>query len=313
MTSFAALLARSRNADQGFYLLIDPQADRADDSPLHPDKLLARLPAEAIAPVLRADLAHDTSACPKLITLAEAGQRFDLDALRLTVNTALAEPIGGKRMVCGWLNSPSPLAVLAEDLAQRCLVPDQDAQRVIPLFEPLRLELLAVSLRERMGSWLNPITQWIVPNSAGRLLQLRSHNNTPTPVFDTADMNAQHLAPLVGNVLTAWKRLADQPMPADARVLAPLMQDKPGPATHAAAKVLSHLRRTHVLGLRNASDRVTFALKHLTVHPHLETHPRIQQCIQEAVAGKARLLDSFAALGTAEWRDVLYTLNRVRS
>lgn len=313
MTTYAALLSRSRIADQGFYLLIDPQADCDEDHALHPDNLLARFATDAVEPVLRADLTHDLSACPRLITLANAGQTLDEDYLRMTVNVALAEHIGGKRLICGWLSSPSPLTVVAEHLAQRCLVAEQNAQRVVPFFEPLRLELLAVSLRDSIGPWLWPISQWIVPSSGGRLLHLSGNGNAPVPSLGVAEISAQTLAPMVGTVISAWQQLVKQPMRANKRALAPLLRETPGPAIHAAAKVLAHLRRSHALGLGKAQDRMTFALQHLTVNPHLEAHPRIQQCIQEAAAGKTSLENAFGALDRAEWHDVLATLTRTRS
>ena len=312
MTTYAALLSRSRIADQNFFLLIDPLADCDDDLPVHPDALLQRFPSDAVETVLRADLAYAPSICPKLITLADAGHPFDEDLVRLTVDAALAEPIGAKRLICGWLSSPSPLDELAHDLAQRCLVTGAQGQRFIPLFEPLRLELLATCLQDRVPPWLWPVSQWILP-SCGGLLQLCGKAARPAAPLSAPDIATQHLAPLVGSVLSAWQRLAAQPMPHAVRGFAPRLRDDGGPANQAVAKVLSSLQRSHALGLRNAQDRMTFALQHLTVHARLETHPHIQQRIHDAVSGKTSLEASLARMSDGEWHYILNTLARERS
>ncbi|MEN4918002.1 hypothetical protein ABE485_04970 [Achromobacter spanius] len=290
------------------HLLIDPLAGCIDDHPLSAFRLKEALGEEALAIVPRADLVHAPQECPLVVTLARPGHPFDGERFAATHAYAAEASPGGKRYICGWIIAGEDATSVARHLANRCRVNDSEQVRIWPMFEPLRMELLAGSLNHDIGRWLWPIKECVLPSSSGRVFRLRGAHGDGPPAWSTEALGAQHDAPAVAAVLVAWQRLSSQPMSPGLLQQAPRHWAGPGLPEGAAAKALHHLREARRLGLPPGEDRIVFALHSLTVHPHWDTHPQLRPHIVQALASKTPLADALARIEDWTWQRALHEL-----
>lgn len=203
-----------RQSHEYWYVLLDPLQTIPEDSPLHCTQL-----SDAVA-VARADLAHTPAVCPQLVMLGKLNQDVNLDLLSSSLDYALDEIARDKRTICGWITSEEgPLAV-AHSLAGHCVVRDAPdaACRLIPLFEPRRLELLRLSAPSAwLDGWLGPIRNWLYLDAAGNAQAL--NRRTPQPWNELLPGNVaqvQRHASAFAGLLTAWQTCLNTPLPPDA-------------------------------------------------------------------------------------------------
>lgn len=170
----------TRPADQYLYLLLDPLSACDEANPLHINSLAKRLGDAAVQRVPRPDLSHASEAFPVLITLAEPEDRPDEELLTRSHAYAADDRGYRKPYVCGWLTSRLPPEALAAHLVSFCQFSSQpDMEEFFPVFEPLRLELLASAARSEFASRLSPISHWLCPTSWGDFAVLTESRDTP--------------------------------------------------------------------------------------------------------------------------------------
>lgn len=300
------LIEDTRDRAGYFYVLIDPLAGCDDSDPLHVSGLQDTLGPQALTVVPRADLAHTPAACPHLVTLAEPHGQPDAALMDRTLDRAQFDAAYSKRYICGWLCSPEPPGTLAHRLAERCHIESASAQRFLPLFEPLRLELLAATSHEETSAWLGPVRQWICPTSAGDLTLLRGNASTLTPSSLSARvLTVQADVPRIAILLAAWRDATGRPLRYAPRqwhgdtLLPP----------DAAAAAWRQLRDARALGLASLDDQLVFALHRLTIHPRLDEHPAVRADITRAARGETTLADRFDTYTDALWSHVVTALS----
>lgn len=301
-------IEEARSPADYLHLLIDPLAGCFDDHPLSALRLQEVLGEEALSIVPRADLVHAPHECPLVVTLARPDHPFNADLFAASHAYAAEAAPGGKRYICGWIVTAEDATSVAGHLANRCLVNHAGQARTWPMFEPLRMELLAVSLKQDTGRWLWPIKEWVLPSSSGGVFRLRGAHGDVPPGLNTEALGAQHDVSAVAAVLAAWQRLSSQPMSPGLLQQAPRHWAGPGLPEGAAAKALHHLRKARRLGLPPGEDRIVFALHSVTVHPHWDTHPQLHPHIVQALASKTPLADALARIEDWIWQRAIHEL-----
>lgn len=272
------------------YLLLDPLAGCATDDPLHLDRLRERLGTQALTPILRPDFAHAPLSCAHLIRLAGPGETPSQALLQCSAQRCWQDQPGFRRYVCGWLSSPNTADALGDHLIKLGQLADTLPGTFCPVYEPLRLHLLAGSYGCNDPAPWGPIRSWLYPASSGepRVLNARPVEGV---VINGRARSSLADAALVARVLRLWShRCSVLPCSAD--------QD-----------VLREFQLARQLKLENPLDLVTFALHQLTVHDQLHRHPRVRECIANASQGKYSLAVAFDSLNEADWNEVLW--NRV--
>lgn len=307
VTTFAE---RYREENDYVYLLVDALAECNQAHPLSVASLIHDLGEDAVARVLRPDLAHTPVACPALVRLAAPGVEPQRRFLELSALYAKEDLAYSKRYVCGWLLSPEPLEVVAQHIAAQCRITSSSANKAnTPWFEPLRLELLAAALGHQVGSVLMPIGAWLFPTSWGSFSVLRGA--APTFRTEHADLvrHTQHAAQLVNDFLGTWRlvqrqRLGFSPWRWSGAGILP-----PQAGTHAFRLI----RDAQQLGLRHSRDIISLSLHRVCIHPHLPKHPDIQQDVLDAINGVQPLQNRFETYDDATWKRIYVSLPRAES
>jgi len=297
--------AQQRSAEEYLYLLLDPLAQCPADHPLQPAALRRALGEGAVTHVPRQDLVHDSTSCPLLVQLAGPGEVPSDALLESSAVYADADAHYSKRLVCGWLTSSLALEAIASHVAEMCIFVDGTQATFIPVFEPLRLELLAASDRASAQSRLGPIREWLLPPSSGAdPILLSAGSGSADATVKRVVLEVQREAPLVTLLLSAWRDALQSDLPAAAwawrgnSVLPP----------NAATEGFRHIRQARSLGLSSADDVVVLALYRLMLHPRLHEHPMIAERIGRAARGDRPLSDLFAPITDAQWTDVVRAL-----
>lgn len=292
-----AFVAEEHLPDAALYLLLDPSADCAADDPLHIEALRQALGGDAVTSLHRPDLIHTPSACPVLVTLAMPGVSPSQGLLALSALRAFEDLARHKRYVCGWLSSNAEARYLSAHIVSLGLLPLEQGRAFFPIHEPLRLELLAGTLRQNeVGPWW-PIRHWLLPTSSGATSLL-----TGVPERGTApDIRAtavQRDAPLVSALLSGWRRALQLPLtyaPArwnGATALPP----------QAAARAYNQIQQARHLGLSQQEDILTLALHCLMLHPQLHQHTGVRALIEQAAQGQAPLSQLLTPYNDHAWQ-----------
>ncbi len=298
----------ARSAHDYLYLLVNPHAGCHEGHQLSMPELEKTLGARVITVVSRPGFARASHMCPRLVTLSEPGQPIPDGPLAASLTYAAEASPGGKRYVCGWILSTSDAGSLARHLTTLSLAIEGTHRRVWPLFEPLRMELLAISMREEIGAWLGPVSESVIPSSSGGLFRLRGARGA-RPIEPSAEaLAAQQSAPAVAAVLAAWQRVVSKRSHHDS-TSSRAGQTLPAGA---AAKAHIHLREARARGLPAGEDQLVFALHCLTAHPCWHTHPQLSAYVAQAVASKTRLADALLCIDERTWRRVIQDLATVQ-
>lgn len=298
-------IAGRRSAVEHLYLLLDPLAPCHTDHPLHAAALRDTLGDSAVTYVPRPDLAHDSASCPLLIQIAGPGDDA-LDAL-LESSAAYAgvDAHYSKRRVCGWLSSSLALEALAVHVAGMCVFADNERPTFIPVFEPVRLELLAAADMASTQRRLGPIREWLLPSSSGgNPILLSGDGGAADASLMPIVLDVQREAPLVTVLLSAWRDALQHDLPAATwawrgdSVLPP----------NAATEGFRHIRHARSMGLSNADDILILALHRLMLHPRLHEHPKTAEWIGRAARGECALSELFAPITDAQWTQIIHAL-----
>ncbi|MEJ1096771.1 MULTISPECIES: hypothetical protein [unclassified Pseudoxanthomonas] len=304
-TALQRFVHEQRAPGEYLYLLLDPLAECAQDDPLHPARLRVALGDAALTPVPRNDVRHAPDAWPLLASLAKPGApAMDADAnvagapswLIWSADRARQESAQRKRYICGWLTSTQPPQAVADALAA---LGQLDSATWFPVFESVRLELLASALQRGLDGHLWPVSNWLSPNSQGGFIRLKGRAQDNLPPLPAQAREVQQLVPQITELLVAWRKALQR----DDLGYAPQRWQGEMPLPEQAA-VLAYrqIRDGRALGLRETDDLLALALRRLLIHPDLPDHPCIAADIESAARGEATLRERFARHhGLWEW------------
>lgn len=245
------------------YLLLDPMKKVASWNPLHVAKLSEHQEGSIQQRVLRPDLAWSPEHCPILFLLAAPGAQCDEELVHSSEEYARDEALYEKRYVCGWLSSSLAPDAMAEWLASLCGNLKQGVS--IPVFEPLRFELLLVTADlNLMAGQFAGVSQWHLMSCSGELKTLNGEHTDNTWVLNWGAEQAQNEARNLWRLLSVWHD-ASEALPEDAVRQA------------VDAWAVSGKVRLHHL-----SDRFYLALSALTQPADITKHAAVQSCLQQA-------------------------------
>ncbi len=307
--SVTYFLEKYRKPDDYLYLLLDGLAECAPEHPLSVQSLTQSLGEAAVTRVLRPDLAHTPEVCPALVQLAKPGESPALHSLECSAECSSKDLGYHKRYVCGWLLSPQPLEVIAEQIATDCHTTATESGRPSPWFEPLRLELLCSTAASEIGWLLCPIRYWLLPLSWGPHTVVRGTDNPVEVVMPASARQAQYWVPLINNFLGIWQHLQQRPVG-----FAPWRwTGKTILPPQAAQHALRLIRAAYGLGLRNHRDIIALCLHQVFIHPLLWRHPEIQALVTKARSGALDLQSHFAShYDEALWKRTFTDLPRAK-
>lgn len=283
------LLSEHHHTGQYSYVLLDPLAvpEGSEHSALA--SLKSVLGDGAMTRVTRPDLPLAPGLHPVLVCLGSPGSVPDAALLELTAQAAEGDMHRRKRQVCGWLLSEAPPAVIAAHLTALCRLPEASGATAIhPVYEPLRLELLAAMFeRAEQGPWW-PIERWVFVTSGGSLASLkgRPRNRRGLPA---GAIGVQQDAALIEAVLAAWRKLPALP---GACEIPPF----------AAVRAANHLDDARGLGLKVERDILVMALHLLRLHPRLHTQKAVRDMIDMAIRQQRPLAEMFAHFTDSSWQ-----------
>lgn len=268
------------------YLLLDPLKKVVEWNLLHDDNLRESYGKDALRRVLRPDLAWSPEHCPQLLLLAPPGGELDEGLVQYSEEYARGEALYEKRYVCGWLTSALAPDAMAAWLAALC--GNIKSGAIIPVFEPLRLELLEATTRPSMLSGqLAAVSQWHLMSSAGELKTLNGQRSEEAWVLNWGIERAQNDARNLWRLLSAWDDAGDR-LPTDAVRRA------------SGAWLLSGQYRLHHL-----SDRLYLALNILTLPTDITQHADIQRRLQQASNDGALYFEQLMqTLPDAVWQEL---------
>jgi hypothetical protein len=303
-TTVREFVDQQHHYDAWLYLILDPTAAVAWDDPIHIEALRETLGEDCLTRIPRPDLSHDPDACPVLVTLAEPGSSPLLDMLLMSGRRAQDEGPERWPYVCGWLSSRQGPEVVGNHLATLGVFQNAHREHYYPLYEPLRLELLATACQLEHSDFWWPVQRWLLPASHGGHWILNS--DAPGDLELRSDFAAaQEDVPLVRSVLATWRSALRRPLTyAPARWNGPTVLPP-----RAAAQVLAHIRQARELGLHGKADIEMLALHRVMLHPRLHWHPTVQALIGQAAQGKASLANLFMPFQDRDWRRIVSDLN----
>ncbi|WP_185922709.1 hypothetical protein [Hafnia paralvei] len=281
-------LTDALNAEQNAYryLVLDPLKKVASWNPLHADILRDSHGIDALGRILRPDLAWSPEHCPILLLLAAPGGFLDEDLVRSSEIYALGEALYEKRYVCGWLSSalsPDEMAVFLANLCKH-IKPGIS----IPVFEPLRLELLQETAdHELLAGLLGETSQWYWVSCTGELRTLSGKSGGDAWMLNWGAEQAQAEGRNIWRLLSAWHESSDA---------------LPPEAVRLAAEAWS---ASEEVGLHHLSDRLCLALNALTLPVDITTHAAVQARLQEAVENPAlHFTQLLQTLPDAVWQEL---------
>ncbi|WDY56303.1 hypothetical protein [Pseudomonas sp. PSKL.D1] len=275
------------------HVLVDPIAvpDNSEDSLI---THLAPLGESALIRVYRDDLPHAPQLHPLLATLASPGTSPSHSLLALSARAAQRDIHRHNRHVCGWILSKEPAPVIAKHLAALCRLPTNTSNTVFqPIYQPIRLELLAATFeRVESGPWW-PIKHWIFQTSGAKLAAVKGEPGARTALPAPA-LRLQSDVALIQRFLSLWQALR----------IAPSL---PPFAAVRASNLIDDARK---VGLSAPQDVLVLAVHYLCIHPRLHTLPAIRRHIEDAINQHITLAASFARYSEADWRHMVTKLPR---
>ncbi|EGQ5282141.1 TPA: hypothetical protein ACI4DF_002285 [Enterobacter hormaechei] len=268
------------------YLVLDPLKKVASWNPLHADMLRDNQGSDALRRILRPDLAWSPEHCPILLLLASPDGTLDEALVRSSETYAYGETLYEKRYVCGWLSSalsPDEMAVWLADLCKH-VKPGVS----IPVFEPLRLELLkATANPELLAGLLASTSQWHWMSCTGELKTMSGRSGDDHWILNWGAEQAQAEVRNIWRLLSAWHECSGA-LPSEAVRLA-------ADAWSASGNV----------GLHHLSDRLCLALNALTLPVDITAHAAVQTRLQEAAENPVlRFTQLLQTLPDAVWQDL---------
>ncbi|MFP3369388.1 hypothetical protein [Pseudomonas sp. SIMBA_068] len=277
------------------HVLIDPLAVAARSDHNLLARLRETLGEAALTRVHRADLAHAPHLHPVLACLASPGFFPRSDLLELTARAAYRGLHQHRRYLSGWLFSEATPATVAAHLTAMCQIPDAKRHfNFYPVYEPVRLELLAATFKQvEHGPWW-PINSWLFLSSGGRLAHLKGQGGPRHSLPEPARRIQEDVA-LVERVLAVWRVLRAGSEDASQCQIPPL----------AAVRVSNHIDDARALGLSAEEDITVFALHHLCIHPKLNTVAAVRSLVEAAVNDRRPLAPMLARYSEAQWRRVI--------
>lgn len=296
-------VSEQHSSDATLYLLLDPLADCAEGDPLHIDSLYQTLGDSAITRLTRPDLDHTPQVCPALVTLSTTTAQLTAHLLSLSALRAKEDEVRSRRYVCGWLSSTAEATTIGTHLIDLGRLELANERKFFPVYEPLRLELLAATLKHKeMGNWW-PIHHWLFPTSSGASSLLIGQPGTGV-AFGSRAAVVQQDAALVSSLLGAWRRALALPLTySPARWQGPSILPP-----QAAAKAYKQIYQARQLGLIDQHDVVTLALHKLMLHPRLHEHSDVRSLIEKAAENETPLTTSFATFNDQSWKKIVSDL-----
>ena len=280
------------------HVLIDPLAIAGKSDHALLAHLRETLGASALTRVYRADLAHAPHLHPVLACLASPGTMPSRELLELTVRAAYKGLHQHRRYLCGWLLSEAASATVAAHITTMCRVPDAERKfSIYPVYEPVRLELLAATFKHvEHGPWW-PINNWLFLSSGGRLAHLKGQGGQRHSLPEPA-LRIQGDVKMIEQVLAAWRGL---------RAGSSLMNQREIPP-FAAVSASNFIDDARMLGLNATHDIQVFALYHLCLHSRLHTVPAVRSMVDAAAKGQRPLTSMFAQYSDEQWQRTVYSL-----
>ncbi|MFJ4351254.1 hypothetical protein ACIPZ5_10145 [Pseudomonas sp. NPDC089428] len=280
------------------YVLLDPLAVSEDSEHSLLASLKSALGDTAMTRVVRPDLPHAPGLYPVLACLSSPGSLADASLLALTAQAAELDMHRRKRQVCGWLLSEAPPPAVAAHLTALCRLPDvSGATTFHPVYEPLRLELLAALFeRAEQGPWW-PIERWVFLTSGGSLASLKGQPQARWGLPAGA-LGVQQDIALIEAVLAIWK----------ASTLFANTIKVPALPPFAAVRASNHINDARGLGLSAEQDIRALALHWLCLHPQLHTLQAVRDMISAAVHQHCPLSSQMARYSDSSWQRLLATL-----
>ncbi|PVZ38904.1 hypothetical protein [Pseudomonas sp. CC120222-01a] len=283
------LINEHHRPGQYSYVLLDPLAVSEDSEHSALARLKSVLGDSAMTRVVRPDLPLAPGLHPVLVCLGSPGSLPDAALLALTAQAAEHDMHRRKRQVCGWLLSEAPPSAIASHLTALCRLPEASgATSIHPVYEPLRLELLAALYeRAEQGPWW-PIERWVFVTSGGSLASLKGQprNRRGLPA---GAIGVQQDAALIEAVLAAWRTLPALP---GAREFPPF----------AAVRASNHIDDARGLGLKVEQDILVMAFHLLRLHPRLHTQKAVREMIEVAIRQQRPLAEMFAHFSDSSWQ-----------
>ncbi|BFG73729.1 hypothetical protein PTKU46_17620 [Paraburkholderia terrae] len=302
-TSAHEMLIGAHDRAEYFYMLVDPLAGYDEYARVGVPRLRESLGEEALTVVERADLAHEPDSCPRLVALSAPGMSPNVELVDASIRYSEREARYDRRYVCGWLSSVEHPYSLAAYIAQRCVVEINGANRFIPFFEPVRLELLSAISTDDADVLRGPSSDWLYPNASGVVTRLPQAKTGAQRISETG-LSVQAGAPWVVRLLAAWRTTQT-----DDLSYAPARWRGPGLLPpDAAARAYRQLLDASSLGLTGFEDQLVFALHRLFIHPRLDAHPQVRSAIARAAAGEASLANQFETFSDATWSQIVASL-----
>nr|NLU60175.1 hypothetical protein [Pseudomonas sp. BIGb0427] len=240
---------------------------------------------------MASDLEHTPHACPVLVTLASPGARPSERLLSLSAQRVNEDARRSRRYVCGWLSSSVTTAAFSAHLIALGHLPMAQGTQFFPVYEPLRLELLAGTLKQAEQGFWWPIQHWLFPMSSGASSVISSHPHASVVPRPLAGEVQQEVV-LVSTLLATWRRALSLPL-----TFAPARWT--GATTlppHAAAKAHYQIHQARQLGLKSHHDIITLAMHCLLLDLRLHEHARVRALIDQAARGTASLSTLLAPL-----------------
>jgi len=273
------------------HVLIDPLAIAGKSDHALLAQLREALGEPALTQVHRADLAHAPHLHPVLACLAAPGAMPSRQLLELTARAARRGLHQRRRYLSGWLFSEATSATVAAHITAMCRIPNAErAFGFYPVYEPVRLELLAATFeRVEQGPWW-PISNWLFLSSGGGLLSLKGQSGQRHPLPDSARRNQEDVR-LIERVLDIWRVLRAGSHDASQCQIPPF----------AAVRVSNHIDDARRLGLSTQEDIMVFALHHLCIHPRLNSVAALHSMVDAAVSDHRPLSPMLARYSDDQW------------
>ncbi|MEN5304465.1 hypothetical protein [Pseudomonas sp. TWI628] len=286
------LINQHHRPGQYSYVLLDPLAASAGSEHSLLASLQLVLGDKAMTRVVRPDLPRSPGLHPVLVCLGSPASSPDISLLELTAQAAERDRHRRKHPVCGWLLSEAPPTAVATHLTALCRLPDASGATTFhPVYEPLRLELLAALFeRTDQGPWW-PIERWVFLSSGGGLANLKGQPHARCGLPAGAVRVQQNTA-LIEAVLAALRRLPAFP---GARESPPF----------AALRASNHLDDARELGLTVEQDILVMALHLLRLHARLHTQKAVSDMIDMAIRQQRPLAEMFAQVSDSSWRHLV--------
>lgn len=138
-----AMLTNSGSDKLYRYLLIDELASVNDLDYISIASLRQLLGDDRVTTLIRPNLSHDLSSCPKLITLASPDEKIDGNIIHFSLLQAKGECRERNRFICGWFVSEySPEEITKQFILLGNKLAVQCKTTFVPIYEPFRLFLL---------------------------------------------------------------------------------------------------------------------------------------------------------------------------